>query len=74
MVLDRLKRKFANAAKYVPKPELTGKGDNEVGIVSVGSCDGAVREAIDVLDRQKIARRLSAGARHSRSAARWRHS
>ena len=53
-VLDRLKRKFSNAAKYMPKPEFAGKGDSEVGIVSVGSCDGAVREALDVLARQKI--------------------
>jgi 2-oxoglutarate ferredoxin oxidoreductase subunit alpha len=53
-VLDRLKRKFSTAAKYVPKPEVSGKGGNEIGIVSIGSCDGAVREAIDVLARQKI--------------------
>jgi 2-oxoglutarate ferredoxin oxidoreductase subunit alpha len=54
VVLDRLKRKFATAAKYVPKPELLGKGGNEIAIVSIGSCDGAVREAIDVLERRKI--------------------
>src|ERR1700737_459502 len=54
VVLDRLRRKFATAAKYVPKPEVSGKGGNEIGIVSIGSCDGAVREAIDVLARQKI--------------------
>jgi 2-oxoglutarate/2-oxoacid ferredoxin oxidoreductase subunit alpha len=54
LVLDRLKRKFSTATKYVPKPELLGKGDNKFGIVSIGSCDGAVREAIDVLARQKI--------------------
>jgi 2-oxoglutarate ferredoxin oxidoreductase subunit alpha len=55
VVLDRLKRKFSTAVKYVPKPELIGKGDNnKVGIVSIGSCDGAVRETIDVLARQKI--------------------
>src|ERR1700723_80977 len=53
-VLDRLKRKFSTAARYVPKPEILGKGDSKIGIVSVGSCDGAVREAIDVLSRQKI--------------------
>jgi 2-oxoglutarate ferredoxin oxidoreductase subunit alpha len=53
-VLDRLKRKFSTAAKYVPKPDVSGKGGNEIGIVSIGSCDGAVREAIDVLARQKI--------------------
>jgi 2-oxoglutarate ferredoxin oxidoreductase subunit alpha len=39
----------------VPKPEIVGKGDSKIGIVSIGSCDGAVREAIDVLARQKIA-------------------
>ena len=53
-VLDRLRRKFTTAARYVPKPEIIGTGDNKIGIVSVGSCDGAVREAIDVLARQKI--------------------
>jgi 2-oxoglutarate ferredoxin oxidoreductase subunit alpha len=31
-----------------------GKGNNEVGIVSIGSCDGAIREALDVLNHQKI--------------------
>jgi 2-oxoglutarate ferredoxin oxidoreductase subunit alpha len=54
VVLDRLKRKFSTAVKYLPKPEMIGKGDNKIGILSVGSCDGAVREALDVLARQKI--------------------
>ena len=54
VVLDRLKRKFTNAAKYVPKPVLIGKGGNAVGIVSIGSCDGAIREALDVLKHQNI--------------------
>jgi 2-oxoglutarate/2-oxoacid ferredoxin oxidoreductase subunit alpha len=53
-LLDRLRRKFTTAARYVPKPEIIGTGDNKIGIVSVGSCDGAVREAIDVLARQKV--------------------
>ena len=52
-VLDRLKRKFANAPKYLPKPVIAAKG-SEVGIVSLGSCDGAIREALDALGRQKI--------------------
>src|SRR3984957_5947730 len=55
VVLDRLKRKFTTAARYVPKPVFSGKGDSKIGIVSIGSCDGAVREAIDVLARQKMA-------------------
>jgi len=54
VVLDRLKRKFSNASKYVPRPVMTGAGGNEVGIVSVGSCDGAILEALDILRRQKI--------------------
>jgi 2-oxoglutarate ferredoxin oxidoreductase subunit alpha len=33
---------------------VIGKGDSKIGIVSIGSCDGAVREAMDVLARQKI--------------------
>jgi 2-oxoglutarate ferredoxin oxidoreductase subunit alpha len=54
VVLDRLKRKFSTASRYVPKPVLIGKGSNAVGIVSIGSCDGAIREALDVLKLQKI--------------------
>src|SRR3984957_13939321 len=54
VVLDRLKRKFTNASKYTPKPALTGKGNSAVGIVSIGSCDGAICEALDVLNHQKI--------------------
>jgi 2-oxoglutarate/2-oxoacid ferredoxin oxidoreductase subunit alpha len=54
VVLDRLKRKFSTAAKIMPKPVLIGTGNCSVGIVSIGSCDGAIREALDVLRRQKI--------------------
>ncbi len=54
VVLDRLKRKFVSAPKYLPKPVMLGSGGGEVGIVSLGSCDGAIREALDVLGRQKI--------------------
>ena len=54
VVLDRLKRKFTTATKYVPKPVIIGKGVSKVGIVSIGSCDGAIREALDALNQQKI--------------------
>jgi 2-oxoglutarate ferredoxin oxidoreductase subunit alpha len=33
---------------------MLGKGNNTVGIVSIGSCDGAIREALDVLRHQNI--------------------
>jgi len=54
IVVDRLKRKFDTAKKLVPKAVLEGKGDNKIGLVSTGSCDGAVREAIDVLKRRGV--------------------
>jgi len=54
VVLDRLKRKFAGAPKYLPKPVTSATSGSEVGIVSIGSCDGAIREALDVLARQKV--------------------
>jgi 2-oxoglutarate ferredoxin oxidoreductase subunit alpha len=54
VVLDRLKRKFARSTKYLPKPVMIGKGNSEVGVVSIGSCDGAIREALDLLGRQKL--------------------
>jgi len=49
IVLDRLLRKFATAKRYVPKPIIEGAGTAKAAIVSIGSCDGAVHEALDVL-------------------------
>src|ERR1700689_1674368 len=54
VVLDRLKRKFTTAAKYLPKPEMAGKGASKIGIVRIGSRGGAIREALDALNQQKI--------------------
>jgi 2-oxoglutarate ferredoxin oxidoreductase subunit alpha len=48
VVVDRLKRKFETAKRYVPRPVIEGDG-HEFGLVSVGSSDGAVREALDLL-------------------------
>jgi len=44
-VVDRLRRKWDTAATLVPAPEVDCSGRHRVGIISVGSCDGAVREA-----------------------------
>jgi 2-oxoglutarate ferredoxin oxidoreductase subunit alpha len=52
--LDRLKRKFDTAKRYVPEAVFEGRNAHRVGIVSFGSCDGAVREALDVLQRHGI--------------------
>jgi 2-oxoglutarate/2-oxoacid ferredoxin oxidoreductase subunit alpha len=54
IVLDRLKRKFDTAKQLVPKAAFAGKSSHDVGIVSLGSCDGAVHEALDVLKRRGI--------------------
>jgi 2-oxoglutarate ferredoxin oxidoreductase subunit alpha len=53
-VVDRLRRKFDTAATLVPKP-VTEKFDQSDGaIVSLGSCDGAVRETRDLLAEKGI--------------------
>jgi 2-oxoglutarate ferredoxin oxidoreductase subunit alpha len=54
IVLDRLKRKFDTAKTLVPKAVFDGRGSTSVGLVSLGSCDGAVREALDVLRRRGV--------------------
>jgi 2-oxoglutarate ferredoxin oxidoreductase subunit alpha len=38
----------------VPKAVFAGKSAHDVGIVSIGSCDGAVREALDILKRRGV--------------------
>ena len=56
IVLDRLVRKFATAKRMVPKPVIElADSRTDVGIVSIGSCDGAVREALDVLRGMGVA-------------------
>jgi len=58
-VVDRLRRKFDTAANLVPPP-IISQQENVVGqqswaIVSIGSCDGAIREARDRLTDTGIA-------------------
>ena len=54
-VVDRLLRKFAGAAEIVPAPEFHRQPWADVGIVSLGGCDAAVREALDQLRERGIA-------------------
>jgi len=49
IVLDRLLKKWDTAKKLVPKPVIDASAGSKMGIVSIGSCDGAVREARDIL-------------------------
>jgi 2-oxoglutarate ferredoxin oxidoreductase subunit alpha len=53
--MDRLARKHAAAAKAVPAPEIAVREGATIGIVSIGGCDAAVREAIEALAARGIA-------------------
>ena len=53
-VMDRLARKFRTAAGMVPRAVAEGGGGAGSAIVSLGSCDGAVREALSSLAREGV--------------------
>jgi len=52
VVLDRLTRKFKRAKTLVPPPVIVGAGDNELGLVAIGSSHGATLEAMDILRKR----------------------
>jgi 2-oxoglutarate ferredoxin oxidoreductase subunit alpha len=54
IVLDRLLKKWDTAKKLVPKPIVDTSTGSRMGIVSLGSCDGAVREARDILKTKGV--------------------
>jgi 2-oxoglutarate/2-oxoacid ferredoxin oxidoreductase subunit alpha len=54
-VMDRLARKHKKAATAVPPPVIHNQPGATVGLISLGGCDGAVREAVDVLRADGIA-------------------
>jgi len=63
-VVDRLRRKFDTAATMVPEPIISKQAetksnkpitDKKWAIVSIGSCDGAIREARDRMSDTGIA-------------------
>ncbi len=53
-VMDRLARKHKKAAGAVPAPEIQTQPGATIGLVSLGGCDGAVREAVAELREQGI--------------------
>ncbi|HTL90840.1 MAG TPA: 2-oxoacid:acceptor oxidoreductase subunit alpha, partial [Steroidobacteraceae bacterium] len=55
VVLDRLVKKWATARRLVPRAAIDATANSPFGVVSVGSCDGAICEALDVLKRRGIA-------------------
>jgi len=53
-VVDRLLVKWDTARATMPAPEIEYSKFNNTAILSVGSCDGAVREALDRLQEKNI--------------------
>src|SRR5450631_772648 len=53
-VVDRLLKKHKAAAKFVPAPVIERRPNARVGIITIGGCDPAVREAVDVLAARGI--------------------
>jgi len=53
-VVERLLRKHKASAKFVPAPVIMKREGARIGIVTIGGCDPAVREAIDLLPQRGI--------------------
>jgi 2-oxoglutarate/2-oxoacid ferredoxin oxidoreductase subunit alpha len=53
-VMDRLARKQKAAANFVPWPDVQRRDDAQFGVICLGGCDPAVREALDVLDARGV--------------------
>ncbi len=53
-VVDRLKKKHASAAPHVPAPVVETMKGASIGILTLGGCDLAVREAIELLAQQGV--------------------
>ena len=54
IVLDRLLKKWDTAKKLVPRAVIDATAASAIGIVSLGSCDGAIHEALDVLQTHGV--------------------
>lgn len=50
-VVDRLLLKHQSAARSVPAPVIESRAGASFGVITVGGCDLAVREALDRLDK-----------------------
>jgi len=55
LVLDRLMKKWATARRLVPRASIDATAGSRAGIASLGSCDGAIREALQVLRQRGVA-------------------
>jgi len=55
IVLDRLLKKWETAKKLVPRAIIDATAGSDIGLVSIGSCDGAIQEAMGVLKAEGVA-------------------
>ncbi len=53
-IMHRIDKKFRTAEDLVPQPVIRGSGRAAIGIISIGSCDGAVCEALDVFEEEGV--------------------
>ena len=53
-VMDRLLLKHKAAAKFVPEPLIQKREGARTGIITMGGCDPAVREGVDLLAEQGV--------------------
>jgi 2-oxoglutarate ferredoxin oxidoreductase subunit alpha len=53
-VMDRLLRKHKAAAKFVPAPVIQRRKGASFGVITLGGCDPAVREALDLLAERGV--------------------
>ncbi len=53
-VVDRIAAKIDGCTERLPMPEVVTRPGAEIGIISLGSCDGAVCEAIDLLAERGV--------------------
>lgn len=53
-VLDRLLAKHASAAAFVPAPVIERRENARFGVVTIGGCDAAVREGLELLASRGI--------------------
>ena len=54
IVMDRLLKKWETAKKLVPRAVIDATAGSDIGLVSIGSCDGAIHEAMDVLKAEGV--------------------
>ena len=55
LVVDRLKQKHASTAVHLPAPVVERREGATIGVITLGSCDLAVREALHVLAEAGVA-------------------